>query len=107
MQPLFICHNWYLFHYENKRDCVHLYNNNNVAICAILCVLIESNLVVYVFHSRSQYLTYNLLIHVLFVDVTRCRVSSSSGVVVLASGVFLFPHLHSNYYSRSHLLLIA
>jgi len=43
-----------------------------------ICVLIESNLVVYVFHSRSQYLTYTLLIHVLFVDVTRCHVSLSS-----------------------------
>ena len=45
----------------------------------------ETSLVVYVFHSRSQYLTYNLLIHVLFVDLTRCHVSLSS---IVSYGVF-------------------
>ena len=53
-----------------------------------ICVLIESSLVVYVFYSRSQYPTYNLLIRVLFVDVTRCHVSLSS-VVVIRCGAFV------------------
>jgi len=49
---------------------------------------------------------YNLLIHVLFVDVTRCHVSLSF-LWFCCCSVFLFPHFRRSHYWRSRLLLFA